>query len=71
VNDGREKQSLRHLKSFATIQSVGASTRIEGSRMNDNEVKALIESINISSIESRDSQEVSGYFNVLSIITHS
>jgi|GEM_PF-3170476 len=52
----REKQSLRHLKSFATIQSVGASTRIEGSKMNDDEVKALIENINISNIESRDAQ---------------
>lgn len=67
----REKQSLRHLKSFATIQSVGASTRIEGSKMNDDEVKALIQNINISTIESRDAQEVSGYFNVLTIITDS
>jgi len=67
----REKQNLNQLKAFATIQSVGSSTRIEGSKMNDDEVKALIENINISQIEDRDRQEVSGYYNVLSIITDS
>lgn len=67
----REKQSLHHLKSFATIQSVGASTRIEGSKMNDDEVKALIQNISISSIENRDAQEVTGYFNVLNLIIDS
>ena len=67
----REKQNLNQLKAFATIQSVGSSTRIEGSKMNDDEVKALIENINISQIEDRDRQEVSGYYNVLTIITDS
>ena len=65
----REKQNLNELKSFATIQSVGSSTRIEGSKMNDDEVKALIDNISIAQIEDRDRQEVSGYYNVLSIIT--
>jgi len=67
----REKRSLRDLKSFATIQSVGASTRIEGSKMNNDQVKALIQNIKISSVKSRDAQEVAGYFNVLEIITDS
>lgn len=67
----REKQNLNQLKGFATIQSVGSSTRIEGSKMNNDEVKALIENINISQIEDRDRQEVAGYFNVLNIITES
>lgn len=67
----REKQNLSQLKSFATIQSVGASTRIEGSKMNDDEVKSLIQNISISSITNRDSQEVTGYFNVLNIVIDS
>ena len=67
----REGQSLKQLKSIATIRSVGASTRIEGSKMNDREVETLLNSININKIEDRDSQEVVGYFNVLDLITES
>lgn len=65
----QEKYSLTSLKHIATIQSVGSSTRIEGSVMNDDQVKALIENIDISRFEDRDSQEVAGYYNVLNILT--
>lgn len=64
----KEGKSLKQLKSVATIQSVGASTRIEGSQMNDEEVENLLQNIDISKISDRDSQEVVGYFNVLDII---
>ena len=64
-----EGKSLKQLKNIATIQSVGASTRIEGSKMTDEEVKELLSNINISKIEDRDSQEVVGYFNVLDKIS--
>lgn len=37
-----ERHNLNSLKSIATIQSVGSSTRIEGSKMNDDQVKVLI-----------------------------
>lgn len=63
-----EKHNLNSLKSIATIQSVGSSTRIEGSKMNDDQVKVLIDKIEISNFEDRDSQEVAGYYNVLNII---
>lgn len=66
-----EGKSLKQLKSVATIQSVGASTRIEGSKLTDTEVEDLISSIDISKIEDRDSQEVVGYFNVLDLISDS
>ena len=66
-----EGQSLKQLKSFATIQSVGASTRIEGSKMNDKEVEGLLSNIDITRVEDRDSQEVVGYFNVLDLISYS
>ncbi len=65
----REKHSLKQLKNIATVRSVGASTRIEGSNMTDEEVKVLLEKIDITKIEDRDAQEVVGYFDVLDLIS--
>lgn len=67
----RERQSLKQLKSIATVRSVGASTRIEGSKMSDKEVETLLNRIDISKIEDRDSQEVVGYYDTLEIISES
>ncbi len=64
----REGQSLKQLKNIATIRSVGASTRIEGSKMSNEEVKALLDNLEVTKIEDRDSQEVVGYFEVLELI---
>ncbi len=66
-----ESGNLRQLRHIATIQSVGASTRIEGSKMSDEEVADLLNNIGISKIEDRDSQEVVGYFNILDTIVDS
>ena len=65
----REGQSLKQLKSIATVRSVGASTRIEGSTMSDREVEVLLENIDITKLEDRDAQEVVGYFETLDIIS--
>ncbi len=65
----REGKTLKQLKSIAKIRSVGASTRIEGSRMSDEEVDVLLKNIDVTKLEDRDSQEVVGYFNVLDLIT--
>ena len=67
----KEGQSLKQLKSIATVRSVGASTRIEGSKMSDEEVNVLLQKIDITKLEDRDSQEVVGYFNTLDIISES
>ena len=64
----REGSTLMQLKSIATVKSVGASTRIEGSQMTNDEVSVLIENINRSSFEERDQQEVVGYFETLDTI---
>ncbi len=65
-------RSLKQLKSVATVQSVGASTRIEGSKMTNDEVKLLIfDKLSIDKLEERDRQEVLGYFNTLDIISES
>ncbi len=67
----KEGQSLKQLKSVATVRSVGASTRIEGSLMSNKEVDALLENIKIENLTDRDSQEVVGYFEALELISES
>lgn len=67
----REGQSLKQLKSIATVRSVGASTRIEGSKMTDDEVERLINNLAIAKLEERDAQEVAGYYETLDIISES
>lgn len=67
----KEGRSLKQLKSVATVRSVGASTRIEGSRMSDQEVDVLLKDLKIEKLVDRDSQEVAGYFDVLDTISES
>ena len=67
----QQGQSLKQLKAIATVRSVGASTRIEGSRMSDEEVEVLLRNTDITKLEDRDSQEVVGYFQVLDLISES
>ena len=59
---------LNELKQLATVQSVGSSTRIEGSQMDDDEVSALIEHMYVQKLTSRDEQEVAGYYATLEIV---
>lgn len=65
----KEGQTLKQLKSIATVRSVGASTRIEGSKMSNKEVEVLLNEIDVANIEDRDSQEVIGYFETLDLIS--
>ena len=67
----KEGQSLKELKSIATVRSVGASNRIEGNKMSDEEVEVLLQKFDIAKLTDRDSQEVVGYFEVLDLITES
>jgi Fic family protein len=67
----REGQSLKELKAIATVRSVGASTRIEGSKLSDEEVDVLLKNMDITKLEERDQQEVVGYFEVLDLIDES
>ncbi|HZK62968.1 MAG TPA: Fic family protein, partial [Puia sp.] len=71
IIEKREGQTLKQLKSIATLRSVGASTRIEGSKMTDDEVENLINNLSISKLEERDQQEVAGYFEALELIAGS
>lgn len=67
----REGQTLKQLKSIATVRSVGASTRIEGSQLSDEQVEALLLDVDITKLVDRDSQEVVGYFNSHDMISES
>jgi Fic family protein len=67
----REQKTLKELKSIATVRSVGASTRIEGSRLSDKEVEVLIENLDINKLAERDQQEVIGYYETLNLVGES
>lgn len=65
----REEKSLKQLKKISTVRSVGASTRIEGSKMSDAEVDQLLKDLTIDKLTNRDKQEVAGYFEVMDFIS--
>ena len=67
----KEGRSLKQLKEIATVKSVGASTRIEGSEMSDEQVEALLAKLDITKMEDRDEQEVAGYFKTFDLISSS
>lgn len=64
----QESRYLKELRRIATIQSIGSSTRIEGATLTNDEVKTLLDNLKITNLESRDEQEVIGYFEALEII---
>jgi len=64
----KESSYLKELKEIATIESIGSSTRIEGSTLTNEEVKKLLGNIKITSFKTRDEQEVFGYYEVLNTI---
>lgn len=64
----KENNYLKELRRIATIESIGSSTRIEGVKLSDNEIKELLENIEITKLVTRDQQEVVGYFDVLELI---
>ncbi len=61
-------ERLSALRRVATIESIGSSTRIEGSKLTDIEVERLLSNLDIKSFESRDEQEVAGYAQVMEMI---
>ena len=62
---------LATLRILATIESIGSSTRIEGSKLTDREVSALMEGLDFASFRNRDEQEVAGYAKVMAQIHES
>jgi Fic family protein len=59
---------LSALRRVATIESIGSSTRIEGSRLSDRDVERLLSDLQIKSFATRDEQEVAGYAEVMELV---
>ena len=62
---------LQALRRVATIESIGSSTRIEGSTLSDREVEHLLGNLEIHRLETRDAQEVAGYADVMETVFQS
>ena len=63
-------ERLSALRRVATIESIGSSTRIEGSKLSDREVERLLANLEIKSFASRDEQEVAGYAEAMELVFH-
>ena len=61
-------ERLNALRRVATIESIGSSTRIEGSKLTDREVERLLGSLEIKRFSTRDEQEVAGYAEVMETV---
>ncbi len=59
---------LSTLRRVATIESIGSSTRIEGSKLSDREVERLLANVAVRKFETRDEQEVAGYAEVMDLL---
>jgi Fic family protein len=61
-------ERLSALRRVATIESIGSSTRIEGSKLSDRDVERLLANLEIKTFATRDEQEVAGYAEVMETI---
>ena len=61
-------QYLQQLYKVATIESIGSSTRIEGAKLSDTEIEALLSNLGTDSFRTRDEQEVAGYAETMDLV---
>lgn len=61
-------ERLSALRRVAIIESIGSSTRIEGSKLSDREVERLLANLDIKSFSTRDEQEVAGYAEAIELV---
>ncbi len=61
-------ERLSALRRVATIESIGSSTRIEGSKLTDRDVERLLANLEIKSFATRDEQEVAGYAEAVDLV---
>jgi Fic family protein len=62
---------LATLRRVATVESVGASTRIEGAKLTDREIDALLSNLDLGAFRTRDEQEVGGYADATMLVFES
>lgn len=61
-------ERLSALRRVATIESIGSSTRIEGSKLSDRDIERLLSNLEVKSFATRDEQEVAGYAEAMDLI---
>jgi Fic family protein len=64
-------QTINRLTQSVIVTSTGASNRIEGNHLSDDEVEKLYRNLRIRKFKTRDEQEVAGYIEVLEVILDS
>lgn len=64
-------ERLSALRRVATIESIGSSTRIEGSQLSNSDIEKLLLNLELKSFASRDEQEVAGYAEVMELVYQS
>src|SRR3989339_975057 len=64
-------QALGRLKKSTLITSTGASTRIEGAKLSDEDVEKLMRGLTMQKFRDRDKQEVKGYYELLNNVFES
>lgn len=63
-----DPQVLGRLKRSVLITSTGASTRIEGSKLSDEDIEKMMRGLSTQKFADRDVQEVKGYYELLNNI---
>jgi Fic family protein len=60
-----DPQVLSRLKRSVLITSTGASTRIEGAKLSDEDIEKMMRGLSVQKFTDRDVQEVKGYYELL------
>src|SRR5439155_713835 len=61
-------ERLSALRRAALIDSVGAATRVQGSRLTDREIERLVSSLGTGSFGTPDEQKIAGYASALELV---
>ena len=61
-------QTIERLTQSVIVTSTGASNRIEGNRLTDQQVATLYQKLHIKSFKTRDEQEIAGYLQCLEVV---
>ena len=63
-------ERLDALRRVATIESIAASSRIEGGNLSDRDAELLLASLEASSLDTHEGQELVGYAEVMGTVFH-
>ena len=64
-------QALGRLKQSVLVTSTGASTRIEGAKLTDEDIEKMMRGLSMQKFADRDTQEVRGYYELLENVFNS